>query len=265
VLETMSKPTHPAFAPRRFVRTGVALSAAFTLLAAPGAARAQQPPGLAFVVQDGAAQPAAPRPEPAAPSRDPFFPGAGHVSLSLASGVPFAAIGEVAVGTSDAFALSAIAGVADTFHESAVGGSARVAVVRSGGFELVLSLPVLYYPPAAVRGDDPWVLTNPSLVGAYQWGRASVYGGAGGLFTACVGDLAVAFGGKPEKESRPSSIPMVNGAWNTFHLGGAFALTPRVGLFLQTTFVMSGLELAQSYGEKVGPPVVALLGARVVL
>jgi hypothetical protein len=256
----------------------VALAAALVAWSAPGRACAQ-PTSLPLFVRDGAAPaaeqappaPAAPQasPGPAAPQAspvaDPFFPGRGHVTASLASGIPFAAIGEVTVGTSDAFSLSAIAGVTDTNRQTAFGGSLHAGVFRSGGFAVVLSLPVLYYPPNPIHDDEPWLLTNPSLVLSYRWDRASVYGGAGGLFTTCIDGLAETFGGAPERETTKPTHPMVNGAWNTFNAGGSFALTRHVGFFVQATVMMSGIEIGQTYAERVGPPVLALGGVRVGL
>jgi hypothetical protein len=247
------------------VRLLLACSLAALVGIAPRRASAE-PTGLAFVAHDGAAPSSAPATaQPPAQPADPFLPGAGHVALSLASGIPFAAVGEVAVGTTDWMAVSAIAGIADTGGVSAFGGSLHVAAFRRGRYELMLSVPVLYYPPAAVHDDIPWLLTNPSLVFAYRWDRASVYGGAGALFTTCVGGLAATFGGPPVHDTQPLTHPMVNGAWDTLHLGGAYGLTPRVGLFAQTSLMLSGVEIAQSYAEKVGPPVLALAGVRVVL
>src|SRR5688572_5933359 len=41
---------------------------------------------------------------------DPSFPGGGHLSTSLATGVPFPALGEVALGIGDRFAVGVIGG-----------------------------------------------------------------------------------------------------------------------------------------------------------
>src|SRR5262249_15549028 len=161
---------------------------------------------------------------------DPMFPGTGHVSIAVASGVPFAAIGEISIGTTEGFTLSAIGGVVDTLDEYGVGGRARVRVFRHRDAEIVLTLPVLYYPPVAKRGDEPWVLTNPSLVVAGRFSSVSLYGGAGVLVATCTENLVAHFDTKPVKGKERS--PMVDGIWNTLHAGGSIALNARVDAFV---------------------------------
>jgi hypothetical protein len=241
------------------------------LLSGPAApAAAQPPPGLAATARDVAA-PAPPieADRPAAPPRrsaDPLFPGRGHVSVSLATGVPFLAVGEVALGTSESFALGVVGGVADTLREYAVGGRARVAVFRAEAVSFVLSLPALYYPPVSVRHDEPWILTNPSLA---LHGRlpndARLYGGIGALAASCTHSLAHHFGGDHvAAQDAPEGHTMVNGVWTTVHGGGSLPVSAIAALFVDASLMLDGLELARSYGRQIGPPGLAQLGVTAI-
>jgi len=240
--------------------------AVVTVLLVVGVAHADPPANLAFTVTDETTSPdrSASNKES---GRDPSFPGTGHVTISGATGIPFAAVGELALGTTDDFTLSAVGGVADTFDEYAVGGRARIAVFRHRPLSVVVGLPVLFYPPTPKRGHEPWILTNPSLVlsGRFSSG-ASIYGGVGALLASCTDGLAGHFSGSMQMENESGAsaeeTPMVDGAWNTVHAGGALPIGTTSEIFLESALVLSGIRPSQSYSEKIGPPVFALVGAR---
>jgi hypothetical protein len=194
------------------------------------------------------------------PRPDALFPGRWRVGVSLASGVPFAAVGELVVGTVDDFALGFIAGVATTGDESAVGGRARIRVVDAGDVDVALVLPVLFYPPVEKRNDAFWVLTSPSLL---LRGRPSedwlVYGGAGAVLAACVDDIGTVFSG--DEHHALATEQMVNGAWHTFNAGASLRVHDGVALFVDSMVMMTNFVPSESYSDKIGPPFLAELGA----
>lgn len=200
---------------------------------------------------------------PDTPAPDALFPGAGRIGASLASGVPFSVIGELTVGTSDDFALGLLVGLSTTADESAIGGRARIRLIDAGVVDFALVLPVLWYPPVDKREGASWLLTSPSLL---LRGRPShdwlVYGGAGAVLTACVDDIGALFdGGAHHAEEEAENEEMVNGAWHTFNAGVSYRVTGDLGMFLDTMVMMTDFRPSQSYGDKVGPPVLAELGA----
>jgi hypothetical protein len=241
------------------------------LLSASAVAVAEPPPGLATAARGGERDaPARIEAEATARERrasaDPLFPGRGGVSASLATGVPFLAVGELAVGTSDAVTIGLVAGVADTMREYAVGGRARVAVFRAQPMSVVLSLPVLYYPPVAVRDDEPWLLANPSLS---LHGRlpndAGIYGGVGALAASCTHSLANHFGGNhTAPDGGSSGHQMINGVWNTVHAGGWWPVGDSTAVFVDGALMLEGLELSSSYADMVGPPALAQAGMTLI-
>src|SRR5438552_7891888 len=95
-------------------------------------------------------------------SGDELFPEAGTFSGAFATGIPYVAIGEVAYGVSDRFALGVVGGITPT----TVGAGLRLRGVlfEKGGDRVVLGAPILYYPPTGGLGDEPWMLTMPSLL-----------------------------------------------------------------------------------------------------
>src|SRR3954454_11982914 len=74
---------------------------------------------------------------------DYLFPGAGHASATMSTGVPFLAIGELAYGITDRFAVGAIGGI--TPSVVGVGVRPRFSLVQSGAWRAVLVVPTLYY------------------------------------------------------------------------------------------------------------------------
>jgi hypothetical protein len=198
---------------------------------------------------------------PRASGHDATVPGRGHFSIAGGTGVPFAGFAEVAVGPTDWLGIGAVGGVADTFDEYGVGGRARLVAYRGGPLELVLSVPVIYYPPVAKRGNESWLLTNPSLVLAGTLSGGSVYGGVGGLLASCTDGLGE-FMSEESDDEQMGRGPMVDGIWNTVHAGGALPVGTRTDITLDGSLMLTGFVLSKSYAERIGPPFVALVGAR---
>jgi hypothetical protein len=194
---------------------------------------------------------------------DRFFPGAGHVTLSASSGIPYAGVAEVALGASDGFTVAAVAGIADPdpMVEYAVGGRIEASIFRTRNVGMLFTLPILYYPPSAKRDGGSWILTNPALLveGSLPWGGLHVYGGIGVLAASCTDDLLEYFNGSSTSSSKDRS-PSMEGAWNTFHLGASIPTSRSTSLFFDGMLIMSGLEVSETYSRKIGFPAVAELG-----
>src|SRR5207244_10386209 len=93
---------------------------------------------------------------PARP-HDALFPGHGRVQTSLATGVPFLAMGEISVGIGDRFALGALGGA--TPNVPGFGIRPRAVVLEIGSWRGVLATPVLYYPFTSARRASAGFLT----------------------------------------------------------------------------------------------------------
>ena len=129
-------------------------------------------------------EPVNPQPEPPAASAavyDPLFGQGG--SVTLATGVPFLAIGEAAWGFGDRFTIGALAGV--TPNVLGVGLRPRVLVLEGKSDRLQLVAPVLYYPETS--DGAPWLLTRPMV----EWSRAIGGGVRVGLGAGFVAATAV--------------------------------------------------------------------------
>ncbi len=201
-------------------------------------------------------------PATSAPPPDALFPGRWRGAVSLASGIPFAVVGELTLGTSDDFALGVIGGLASTGDEYAVGGRLRLRVLELGPVDLAAVLPVLWYPPVEKREGASWLLTNPSLL---LRGRPSedwlVYGGVGAVLAACAADIGAVFSGEAAHHDDGADDEMVNGAWHTFSAGVSVVVYDDVAVMLDTMVMMTNFVPSKSYAEAVGPPVLATLGA----
>lgn len=175
----------------------------------------------------------APPPAEARPKRhDPFFPGGGHANLSLSSGLPFLAMGEVAFGLGDRFAIGAVG--AATQGPAGFGVNPRVALFDTGRFRGVVMAPSLYYP-FAPEGGSPWVLTRPRFVLEHAWAFGlRVGGGLGAVATTSTDRRPAGYGEKN----------VATGIWNSFDATVAMPLGERTSLFAEGTLVMNGLRVA---------------------
>src|SRR6478609_936532 len=105
---------------------------------------------------------------------DPWLPGSCKFNASVATGVPFLVMSEVALGVGDHAAIGVLGGT--TPIVAGFGVRPRVAVPFSSALRILASAPVVYYPPHA---DGPaWWLTRPSLL--LDWHATSPFSLAGG-------------------------------------------------------------------------------------
>lgn len=181
---------------------------------------------------------------------DYLFPTRGRLSGSFSTGVPFVAIGEAAFGVSNGFAFGLIGGF--TPRVGGFGIRPRGMVELGPTTRLNLVVPVLYYPRTSGFGNEPWVLTNPTLAIEQRLGpRVMAHAGIGLVAAGCVDGL---FG---HHDDEPG-VGFMGGVWNTLPFGAAYRLTSNVDLFADAQLIMKGVRLA---GEWVGgPPFSAELG-----
>lgn len=170
-----------------------------------------------------------------------LLPEAGHVSVSLGTGVPFLAIGEVSLGLDEGFALGLVAGVTPVVEGAGV--RLRGVLAESGRVSLLFDAPVLYYPDTTTR--TAWFLARPALLVDLRIGDAAhVQAGAGVILETSVG------------REWPD---IIESAFQTLRAGGILPVSDHLALFADVGLVFDGLRLAgPEWGG--GPPVVAALG-----
>jgi hypothetical protein len=185
---------------------------------------------------------------PQAENHDYLLPGAGHLSGSVATGIPFLALGEVAYGISDGFAIGILGGV--TPIVSGIGLRPRGVLLHWGAERIELVVPVLYYPQTGER--EAWMLARPTLSFEHVFRsgpRASF--GLGVVGASCI-DSILTLG-------RDHNAKVMSGLWNTVAVGGALPLSRRTSLFGEVTMILAGVRPA-GRDWIAGPPVVVALG-----
>lgn len=190
-------------------------------------------------------------------SADYLFPGRGNLSASLATGVPFLGIGELAYGIGDGFALGAMAAatpdIGSVQGTTAFGLRPRGVVYRRGPWRSEVVVPVLYYPSIDGFGAtrDPWVLARPEVaLERLLASGARVNLGLGIIAAACTESL-VTFGER-------HSATVMGGVWESVRLGAAVPLSGRASLFGEASLVLRGALPARDW---IGvAPAVAVLG-----
>jgi hypothetical protein len=221
-------------------RTLSLLIASAVLLASP-AAFAQQPGEVPAPVA------------PASDGADPLFPHAGHFSGTVASGLPFVGVGEVAYGFTDRFAMGAMVGltpdVGPILGTLGVGLRPRGVLFASGAWRSSLVAPVLYYPRVSGFGEmEPWMLVQPTLTLERSFGPdTSAHVGVGLIGASCMETILTL--GKEHD--------MDGGVWNTATVGGSTRLGPHTTVFAEAGLVLRGVEPAQDW---IGGPVIAFAG-----
>lgn len=173
---------------------------------------------------------------PARP-HDTLFPGHGRISTSLATGVPFLAMGELSVGISDRFALGAIGGA--TPNVPGFGIRPRAVLLEVGSWRGVVAAPVLYYPFTSSRSGSAWFLTRPSLVVEHQLASGARIGGGAGIVAAASLDRLAG-------RERPAGYEggLDSAIWNTFNASVSVPLAESTSFFAEGALVMNGVRVA---------------------
>ena len=179
----------------------------------------------------------------AAPHRDNdfLFPGAGKVSLTGTTGLPYAALGEVSVGIGDRFAAGGLVAGGPFLGGFATGLYPRLNAVHLGPMRLVLEAPVVWYPD--LQNTDNWIVVRPDVRVEGKAGLR-VHASAGAMWAKMIGASPVqgpiaAYGGN----GLPSGVQQ-GSLWNTAGAGVALALSPRTSVFTEGFLIMRGVDLA---------------------
>jgi hypothetical protein len=176
---------------------------------------------------------------------DPLFPGAGHLSVGVATGVPYLGIAEVAFGVTDRIALGLVGGA--TPYVVGAGLRFRASLFEGGPARLIFRMSGLYYGGSEIEAD-PWILLMPALLVETRLGSGlRLWGGLGAAGTACVDDLGELFGGG-----------MMGGPWGTVTAGASLPIGQRAVVFLEASLVTKGVTLPERWVG--GPPAVVMLG-----
>jgi hypothetical protein len=217
---------------------------------------------------DPASTPDHPRAEAPVTSYGDLFPGAGHPTVSAATGLPFLAIGEVGIGVTNGFAIGVVGGITPSVLTAGI--RPRLRLPTSRHTSLVLAAPILYYPKASAPGpgnigSDSWVLTRTELLLDGELSdRWHLAGGMGFIAAASTTALGQLFQGRefampPYDGSTESKRGFAGGIWNTVCARTSYAMSPSSHLFAESSLVMAGFVPASGVG---GPPIVVTLGAQ---
>lgn len=186
----------------------------------------------------------APAEMPAAPAarpprvHDPVFPGGGHLGTSLTTGVPFPALGEIALGIGDHFAIGVMGGASPKVP--AFGVRPRVKLFDTGHVRGIVSVPSLYYPFTDDAGGDPWVLTRPSFVVEHTWRSGLRVGGGLGFVAAA----STTYFNGDRKGPGYGDEGFQSGLWNTVNATFSAPIGTSASFFVEGALVMRGLRLA---------------------
>jgi hypothetical protein len=167
------------------------------------------------------------------PRHDYLFPKAGHFTTSLATGVPFVALGELAYGVGTRFSFGAMGGATPVV--TGLGIRPRGILFSVGSTRATLTVPIFYYPKTST--GDPWMLARPTLLFEHAFGSgARLSGGLGVIGAACT-DSIFSLG-------REHSGTFMGGLWNTVAVGGAVPLSSKTSLFAEGTAILRGVRFA---------------------
>lgn len=190
-----------------------------------------------------------PAPEGAPPAADYLFPKAGRGSASIATGIPFILMSELALGLHDRVAVGALGGIALSGDgppsNTGFGLRPRVEVLRMGDFRAAIVAPVLYYPKA----HSSWFLARPEAIVERRFRSGAAVGLGLGLVAVASRDSLTGaqdpskpfmpYGGTPGQKSGDAT----NGVWNTVSVDGAVPLSSRTFVQGQAALVLRGIEL----------------------
>jgi hypothetical protein len=213
--------------PSRSRCTAVATCALVALAVSPRVAQAQEESRENTDTQDG---------------NDFLFPGAGRLSFTGSTGLPYAALGEVSVGIGDRLAIGGLVAGGPFLGGVAIGVYPRLDAAHLGPFRLVLEVPVVWYPD--LQNTDNWVIVRPDVRIEAKAGPLRVHGSLGALAAKMIGASPVSgpiapYGGA----GLPAGVQQ-GAVWNTAGTGVALSVSTTTSVFAEGFVVLRGLELA---------------------
>jgi hypothetical protein len=173
---------------------------------------------------------------------DFLFPGAGKLSLTGSTGLPYAALGEVTVGIGDRLAVGGLVAGGPFLGGFATGVYPRFDAAHLGPLRLVIEVPVLWYPD--LQNTDNWVVVRPDVRVEAKAGAFRVHGSLGALAAKMIGASPVSgpitpYGGV----GLPAGV-QEGAVWNTAGTGVALSVSPTTSVFAEGFVILRGLELA---------------------
>lgn len=164
-------------------------------------------------------------------SRDALYPGGGEFSASFATGFPFVAMTEVAVGVTDRAAVGLLAGV--TPRVWGIGVRPRVALWRGQSQRVTLIAPTLYYPHNSGRFAQPWGLTRPTLLLEQRTDdRMMLHLGVGLMLAS-----ALATPTADSEDQQVTASGFTRGVWLSTQVGGSLKLSSAWSAFVDIDLV----------------------------
>ncbi len=212
-----------------FVAVGQAI-----LAAAPGSAEEAE---IARTVDPSSSQ-----------SNDALFAPAGHLAGTVASGIPYVGIVELAYGVTSGFTVGVIAGV--TPDTEGIGLRLRGVVAKKGNDRIVLTSPILYYPGTASSGGDQWLLVMPSLLAEHRFeGGLAVHVGLGFAAAECTDSIGSFFrtGSFGREKDDDQKMGFMGDVWATATVGAGLPVGRATALFGDVTLVTQGLALGHHW------------------
>lgn len=171
----------------------------------------------------------------------------GKGRVTIATGIPYVAIGEYAYGVSDRVTVGVMAGVTPSIPGYGV--RARAVLYERRDFRVYFCTPLLYYPKTNGLGGDPWWLSRPNI--NFEWvNRKGFRYKAGGSLIAAASHRSI-FGDAAYARFSP-------GVWNAVHGGISFPVGSNLTLQLEGSLVMKGVRVPKSWVG--GPPVILVMG-----
>ena len=170
----------------------------------------------------------------------------GQSRFTVATGIPYLAIGEYAYGISDRVTLGVLAG--QTPSVQGYGIRARAVLYEpASDFRIYFCTPVFFYPHASIGGHGSWWLTRPNL--NFEWMTPSGFRyKVGGSMIAVVSQRELTGGA-----SEPVRF------WDAVHGGFSFPIGPRGTFQFEGSLVTRGLQVA-GIDWVGGPPVILVIG-----
>lgn len=172
----------------------------------------------------------------------------GKGRVTVATGIPYIAIGEYAYGISDRVTVGVMTGVTPSIPGYGVRARAVLYQPRDD-FRIYFCTPVLFYPRTNGLGGDPWWLTRPNINVEWTTTRGLRYKIGGSLIAAA--SHHTLFGNAANARFSP-------GLWNAVHGGISFPVGSNLTLQLESSLVMKGVRVAHSWVG--GPPVILVIG-----
>jgi hypothetical protein len=184
---------------------------------------------------------------------DPLFAQRHEVTATVASGVPFLGIAELAFAVSDRFSIGLFSGatpdLATVQGTLAVGLRPRGVLLEKGPWRATVVAPILFYPQVRGFGDrEPWFLVRPTAGVERELGAGARIGFGAGIIAAACADSILTLG----KE------PMMGGVWETIGISGSLPIAAHTSLFADVSVVTKGTTLAKDW---IGiTPIIAYAG-----